>query len=153
MHRNQARRATYTVFAVAILCISSGAARAELVGLEARAESRVTEMANGSPGTKDVAVERYPETTSVLPMRAEAGVTDESGNNQSCEKYCKGNRWIFHKYPVCLINYSNMVIQASIIHETVIVGRTYLKEPRYHPAWEGGNNEGPSSYSQHFTKI
>ncbi|MBN1345950.1 MAG: hypothetical protein JXQ73_24885 [Phycisphaerae bacterium] len=60
----------------ACLCLSASA-RAELIEVSAECEAKVVETVFGDLGTEDSALERYPETTSVLPMRVDAGVTRE----------------------------------------------------------------------------
>ncbi len=57
-------------------CVATPVARAEILDLGAECRARVVEMNRGTT-TVDEAIERYPETASVLPMHAEAAVTAE----------------------------------------------------------------------------
>lgn len=51
-------------------------ARGEIVDISGVVRTTVTELLNGQPVNVDSAIERYPETTGVLPMTAESGITD-----------------------------------------------------------------------------
>lgn len=82
MYVNHASSVLRTIQAVAVLGMLGASARGELVQISARCESRATEMISGQVGMSDWEIERYPETTSVLPMRAESGITSESAKSE-----------------------------------------------------------------------
>jgi len=79
MDVDRTRRDLTAVAALGILGWLVASACANVTEISARCESQVVEFLDGKPGAKDLAVERYPESTSVLPMRVQAGVTRESG--------------------------------------------------------------------------
>jgi len=72
-----------TRFASWVLCVvvavvvaaMACTACAEVLEVAATCESRATELDASGPVTVDSNVERYPETTTVLPMRVEAGIS------------------------------------------------------------------------------
>jgi hypothetical protein len=63
--------------AAVILTVLVGPVQAELLDVSAECEAKVAEHFLGLPSGVDREAQRYPETTSVLPMRAEAGITRE----------------------------------------------------------------------------
>ncbi len=76
MHCHTQRLAVYFV-AFGLACLAAvDPARAEIVDISGVVETRVTELLNGQPTNVDSSIERYPETTGVLPMTVESGITD-----------------------------------------------------------------------------
>ena len=77
MDANYASRGMQAVLVMAVVGLLVGPARAEVLEISAECRAQVTERVGGQATTVDSELQRYPETTGVLPMRAEAGITNE----------------------------------------------------------------------------